>query len=77
MMITGAMAMPRVTNRCAQFGSRRCRKPSMTIWPAKVAVTVELRPEANSATANSVEAMPRPSSGDSSSNAWPISATSE
>ena len=75
-MTTGTMAMPRVTSRRAQFGSRRCRKPSITIWPASVAVTVELRPEASSAMANSVEAMPRPSSGDSSSKAWPISATS-
>ena len=66
-MTTGTMAMPRVSSRRAQLGRRRCRKPSITIWPASVAVTVELRPEASSATANSVEAMPRPSSGDSSS----------
>ena len=38
----------------------------MTICPASVAVTVELRPEASSATAKSVEAMPRPRSGDRS-----------
>ena len=39
----------------------------MTIWPASVAVTVEFSPEASSATAKRIEAMPRPRSGDRSS----------
>ena len=56
-MTTGTMAMPRVSSRRAQLGRRRCRKPSITIWPASVAVTVELRPDASSATANSVDAI--------------------
>jgi hypothetical protein len=64
---TGTIAMPRVTSRRAQFGKRSRRKPSITIWPASVAVTVELRPDASSAIAKSVDAIPRPSNGDNSS----------
>ncbi len=63
---TGAIAALRVTSRRAHFGRRMRKKPSITIWPASVAVTVEFRPEASSATANNTEAMPAPSSGDSS-----------
>ena len=36
----------------------------MTICPARVVVTVELRPDASSATANSSEASSRPSNGE-------------
>ena len=35
-----------------------CRKPSITIWPASVPVSVEFWPEASSATANSTLAAP-------------------
>ena len=73
---TGTMATPRVSRRRAHCGMRRRRKPSITIWPASVAVTVELSPEASSATANRIEAMLKPSSGESSAKAWLISATS-
>ena len=38
-------------------------KPSITIWPASVAVTVEFRPQHRSAMPNSVGAMAEPSSG--------------
>ena len=41
-------------------------KPSITIWPASVAVNVEAVPDASSASANSVLATEMPSSGDSS-----------
>ncbi len=48
----------------------------MTICPARVVVTVELRPDASSATANSSEASSRPSNGESSAWACSISTTS-
>ncbi|MNU09113.1 hypothetical protein D3C72_2555030 [compost metagenome] len=64
---TGTMAMPRVISRRAHGAMRRRRKPSITICPASVAVTVELMPEASSATANNVEARPTPSIGANSS----------
>ena len=48
----------------------------MTIWPASVAVTVELMPQHSSAMPNSVGAIARPSSGASSVCASPSSATS-
>ena len=52
-----------VTRRLTQAGSLMSRKPSMTIWPAMVAVTVEFRPQQSSAMAKSVGAIDRPSSG--------------
>ncbi len=42
------------------------RKPSITIWPASVPVSVEFWPEASSASANTVLAPATPSSGVSS-----------
>jgi manganese transport protein len=62
---TGTIARPRVISRRRIGRSRSRKKPSMTICPASVPVTVELTPEASSATANTTEAMPTPSSGDS------------
>ena len=54
--------------RRSQGAMRRLRKPSITIWPASVAVMVEFSPQHNSAIANSVGAMLEPSSG--ARNAW-------
>ena len=51
------MAMARVMRRRSQGASRILRKPSITICPASVAVTVELMPQHKSATPNSVGAM--------------------
>ena len=48
----------------------------MTIWPASVAVTVELMPQHSSAMPNRVGAIARPSSGASSECASPSSAMS-
>ena len=59
----GTMAMARVISRRAQGGSRMSMKPSITIWPESVAVTVELSPQHNSAMPNNVGAMAEPSSG--------------
>ena len=73
---TGMMARPRVIRRRAQPGIRSCRNPSITIWPASVVVTVEFRPDARRATANRIEAIPRPRSGYSNRYASPIFATS-
>ena len=61
----GTMAISRVSSARKAGDSRICRKPSITICPAKVPVTEELRPEASSATPNTALAMPTPSSGDS------------
>ena len=49
----GMIATPRVTRRRAHAGMRKLIKPSITVCPAMVAVTVELRPQQSSATANS------------------------
>ena len=62
----GTMAMSRVMSRRSQGGRRMLRKPSITICPASVPVSVEFCPEASSATANSVLASAVPSSGVSS-----------
>ena len=51
------MAIARVINRRAHAGRRMSRKPSITIWPDSVAVTVELSPQHNSAMPNSVGAI--------------------
>ena len=47
------IASVRVIRRRSQGRMRRSRNPSMTIWPAKVPVSVEDWPLASSATANS------------------------
>ncbi|VUM33070.1 hypothetical protein PGKDCPLP_04621 [Stenotrophomonas maltophilia] len=73
---TGMIASARVISRRSHGGRRRCRKPSITICPASVAVTVEFRPEASSAIANSVAAAPTPSMGASSWCACSMSSTS-
>src|SRR3989442_1677406 len=57
------MAPARVVSRLAHAGSRISMNPSITIWPANVAVTVELSPQHNNAMPNSVGAMAEPSSG--------------
>ena len=63
----GTRARLRVSRRRCQSGKRMCRKPSMTIWPAMVAVSVELWPEASNATANNVLAREVPRLGESRS----------
>ena len=60
-------ASPRVSNRLAQGFRRRCRKPSITICPASVPVTVEFRPLASRATPKRPAASALPSIGVSSS----------
>ena len=45
----GMMASERVISRRSQGFSRRWRNPSMTIWPARVPVSVEFCPEQSSA----------------------------
>ena len=72
----GTMAIARVTSRRAQGGRRMSMKPSITIWPASVAVTVEFRPQHRSAMPNRVGALAEPSSGASSVCTSPSSATS-
>lgn len=64
--IAAGMATARVIRRRIQGGSLMCRKPSIVIWPASVAVTVELMPQHKNAMRNKVGAMARPSSGASS-----------
>ncbi len=59
----GMMAMARVTSRRIQGGRRMSRKPSITICPDSVAVTVEFSPQQSSAMANRVGAKAEPSSG--------------
>ena len=58
-MSAGMMAMSRVIRRRSHGRSRMLRKPSMTIWPASVPVSVAFWPENSSATANSVLASVR------------------
>src|SRR5215212_7267836 len=62
----GTIAISRVTSRRSHGGSLRSRKPSITIWPAMVAVTVEFSPQQRSAIPNSVGAIAEPSKGASS-----------
>ena len=50
-------------SRRSQGLSLMSRKPSITICPASVPVSVEFWPEASSATANSTLAAPAPSTG--------------
>ena len=47
----GMMASERVIRRRSQGRMRKLRKPSITIWPARVPVSVEDCPEQSSATA--------------------------
>ena len=65
-MSAGTIAMPRVISRRSHGRSRMLRKPSITICPASVPVSVEFCPEKSSATAKSVLASVVPSSGASS-----------
>ena len=55
--------MERVMSLRSQGLSRMSRKPSMTIWPASVPVSVEFWPEASSAEAKSVLARLAPRTG--------------
>ena len=61
------MASVRVIRRRSQGLMRMLRKPSITICPARVPVSVEDCPEQSSATANMMPARLVPSSGTSSS----------
>src|ERR1700743_2314937 len=72
----GTMAISRVTIRRIHGAMRQFRKPSITIWPDKVAVMVEFRPQHSSAIANRDGATVEPSSGDRKAWAWSSSATS-
>ena len=63
-MAAGMMAMVRVIRRRSQGRMRMFRKPSITIWPASVPVSVEDCPEQSSAMANRTPANAVPSSGD-------------
>ena len=65
-MIAGTIAMMRVMRRRSHGWRRMFKKPSITIWPASVPVSVEFWPEARSASAKSVLAPVTPSSGESS-----------
>ncbi len=71
----GIMASVRVIRRRSQGRMRKLRKPSITIWPASVPVSVEDWPEQSSATAKITPAMLVPSSGTSSTCACWISVT--
>jgi hypothetical protein len=62
-MAAGTMASARVASRRAHAGKRMSRKPSITIWPDNVAVTVEFIPQHNNAIPNSVGAIAEPSNG--------------
>ena len=75
-MIAGTMAMRRVMSRRSHGRRRMLMNPSITIWPASVPVSVAFWPEQSSATANSTLAIVVPRSGESSSYASPMSATS-
>ena len=70
------IAIDRVTSRRAQGGKRMSMNPSITIWPASVAVTVEFSPQHNNAMPNSVGAQAEPSSGAISLCTSPSSETS-
>ena len=65
-MTAGTIATRRVMRRRSQGRSRMLTKPSITICPARVPVSVAFCPEHSSATANSTPAAVVPSSGDSS-----------
>ena len=62
----GTIAMSRVMSRRSHGRMRMLRKPSITICPARVPVSVEFCPEASSANANTALAPVTPSSGVSS-----------
>src|ERR1700758_5051282 len=59
----GSIAIIRVTNLRSHGATRKFRKPSITIWPDRVAVMVEFKPQQISAMANSVGASVEPNSG--------------
>ena len=65
-MTAGTIAISRVIRRRSHGRRRILRKPSITICPASVPVSVEFWPEASSASAKSVLATGTPSIGDSS-----------
>ena len=69
--------MQRVIRRRAHGGMRSWMNPSITIWPAMVAVTVEFRPQHKSAMPNRMGARSDPSKGAKSACALSISATSD
>ncbi len=58
-MSAGMIAISRVISRRSHGRSRMLRKPSITIWPASVPVSVAFWPENSSASANSVLASVR------------------
>lgn len=62
----GARANPRVINRRIHGFNLNLKKPSITTWPARVAVTVALSPAKSKATAKMVLAAAAPSVGDKS-----------
>ena len=61
----GTIAKSLVINLLSQGFNLRFRKPSITICPAKVPVSVEFCPEANKATANKILAKLVPKIGES------------
>src|SRR5262249_28672235 len=65
----------RVNSRLSQGGRRMSRKPSITICPDSVAVTVEFKPQQSSAMANRVGAKAEPRSGAKNECTWSSSAT--
>ena len=72
----GMTAKSLVASRRTTGGRRRPKKPSITIWPARVAVTVAFNPQAIRATANNIGANRLPMRGSSSACASESSATS-
>ena len=59
----GVMARQRVTKRRSQGCILKCKKPSMTTWPAMVPVSVEDWPEESKAAPKSTLAAVVPNSG--------------
>lgn len=76
MTIAGTIANKRVIKRLIHGLSLMFRKPSMIIWPARVAVIVEFWPDASRAMAKNVLARPTPKRGVSKLYASSISAMS-
>lgn len=70
------IAIARVMRRRNHGASFMSRKPSITIWPASIAVTVELIPQHNNAMPKSVGAIAKPSIGAKRLWTSPSSATS-
>ena len=61
--MAGIRARQRVSRRRCQSGKRMLRNPSITTWPAIVAVRVELWPDASRAIPNSTLAIDVPKIG--------------